>query len=248
MESKEKNWITTDKRFIVFLDIMVFKDFVARNSHEHVYDIMTKLSKARELIDSFNVDQFGTNFSDKGLYTTSFSDSIILFSKDNSISSFELITAATEFLMSEAMKDAIPMKGSIAYGTISVNKAKQIYFGQPLIDAYLLQEEVNYYGVVAHNSIDAFITENINYFDQELKDSYKEIKTPLKSGMINHRNILWFKALLELNEDESVISIRFAEILNKLKSITSGAPRKYIDNTEDVFRKVSYTSSTNQAT
>jgi len=234
-ETKEKNWVTTDSRFVVFLDIMGFKDFVARNTHQHVYEMMTKLSTSKEIVDTFLENNPDDKYKSRALYTTSFSDSLILFSKDDSPISLEIIEASTSFLVSEAMMCSIPMKGAIAHGIISVNKKQQIYFGQPLIDAYLLQEEVNYYGVVLHNSVDSYLNKMQVDPDTNIKQQFIEIKTPLKTGSIMHNNINWFKTLRESTEDKSKIKEKFENIITELKTITSGAPRKYIDNTIDVF-------------
>lgn len=232
LEIKENNWVTTANRFVVFLDIMGFKDFVARNTHEHVYDMMSKLSKSKEIVDKFLGGSIDDKYKSRELYTTSFSDSLILFSKDDSPISLEIIVASTSFLLSEAMLNSIPMKGAIAHGVISVNKKQQIYFGQPLIDAYLLQEEVNYYGVVLHNSVDSYL----NKMSGELDMEFVDIKTPLKTGSITHKNINWFEALVDSKEDDnSIMKEKFQKVITELKTITSGAPRKYIDNTLDVF-------------
>lgn len=243
MKAKEKRWKTTDKRFVVFLDIMGFKDYVSRHSHDEVYDMMSKISDSRDIIDDIVNDiakekkEVGKDL-DKGLYTTSFSDSVILFSKDDSSESFRLITTAAAFVFSYALENSIPMKGAISFGMISVNKEKQIYFGQPLIDAYLLQEEVQYYGIVAHNSLDEYIsnmTDNDKSENESILDSYKEIRTPLKFGSIIHFNINWFEYLDLGKSDEEVIKKQFYTYIKKIKLMTSGSPRKYIDNTITVF-------------
>lgn len=119
-------------------------------------------------------------------------------------------------------------------GTISVNKEQQIYFGQPLIDAYLLQDEVNYYGIVAHNSIDSYL----HTLDPELPAAklFFEVKTPMKAGKITHRNIDWFYFLgsykNSLTEEKRE---KLHYYLDSLKTLVSGAPRKYIDNTLEIF-------------
>ena len=64
---------------------------------------------------------------DKELYTASFSDSLVLFSKDNSPESLDIIASSAAYILHDALLKDIPMKGAIAYGKISVNKEKQIY-------------------------------------------------------------------------------------------------------------------------
>ncbi|MES2656512.1 MAG: hypothetical protein V4620_13040 [Bacteroidota bacterium] len=230
---RKRSWNVTDKRFVVFLDIMGFKDFVARHTHDEVYEMMSRISLVKESIDELSARYTTSTYKDK-LYTTSFSDSIILFSEDDSARSLEMIVSATSFLFSTAMGQSIPMKGAIAHGLMSVNKTQQIYVGQPLIDAYLLQEEVNYYGVVAHNSIDAYLNKRAHEMESSFREVFFEEKVPLKTGKILHNNINWFSVLSIMN-DEELRKSSFKEILIEMKSITSGTPRKYIDNTEEVF-------------
>lgn len=46
-----KNWVTTAKRFVVFLDIMGFKDLVYRNPHKTVYEKLEFISQIKNRID-----------------------------------------------------------------------------------------------------------------------------------------------------------------------------------------------------
>jgi len=237
-----KKWKDTDERFIVYLDIMGFKDFASRNKHE---DVLARLQKVLDFTkDAEGYSNTGSTTDEKGnsipfetIHITTFSDSIFLFSKDSTILSFGMITLAASSLFVNAIKEGIPMKGAMAYGQITVDRKQRIYCGQPLIDAHLLHEQVNYYGVVAHHSIDEYF---INHeVDGYYKGSYIEVKTPLKSGNISHYNLNWFESLsiLSVLRQGSPI-VEFEEEIKKLKAITSGAPRKYIDNTVEVFNSM----------
>jgi len=223
-----KRWKVNDRRFVCFLDIMGFKDYIARTKHEDVYKTMKNLSDLRQSSNTI----VGYLFDDSTIFTTSFSDSIVIFSKDNSKDSLEAISYATSFILGRAAKDRIPMKGALAEGQLAVDKSEQIFFGQPLIDAYLLQEnEVDYYGVVCHNSVESFIVE-YGKGPWSINPGFKEIPTPLKSGKISHMNLDWFNYIKE----DSDINTPFNQIIKDFKTMTSGKPRKYIDNTEEVFR------------
>jgi len=235
----EITWPTTTERFVVFLDIMGFKDFVSRNSHEFVYNLMKSLSKSKEVIERTVLDdELDAEFKTKDIYTTSFSDSIILFSLDDSPISFEMIITSAAYFIAEALKDSIPMKGAMAHGTISVDKIEQIYFGQPLIDAYLLQEEVNYYGAVLHNSVESYVSKQEAKLSNAAKRFIFEKRIPLKSGLSQHKNINWFRFLGQDLEDFTKTSDDFEKIIKSLRLITSGGPRKYIDNTIDVYNSL----------
>lgn len=229
----ESNWQPTAKRFITFLDIMGFKELVLRSSHKEIYELLSELSQIRSFVEKI---PDGDDVKDAEIYTASFSDSIILFSKNNSIECFKAQIYASSWLFAKSIEKNIPMKGAIAYGEISLNKSKQIYFGQPLIDAYLLEEELNYYGIIAHHSLVKFVQDNKN--DINLDRFLFEAPAPLKGGLITHTHIDWFADLTGPTNDKEY-STDFKEIFkNKIETLSgtvSGLPRKYLDNTVKVF-------------
>ncbi len=79
MDQASNDWPITSNRFVVFLDIMGFKDFVARKSHDDVYDMMLSLFGSKSYIAERFKGSIEPTFIDKELYTASFSDSIVLF-------------------------------------------------------------------------------------------------------------------------------------------------------------------------
>ena len=229
-------WKPTDNRFVCFLDILGFKDMVMRSSHEEIYELLNRISADRNKLSTV-IDKGLTENPkfDADIYTVSFSDSIVIFSKNDDLVNFKLFIASVNWLFARAIINDIPLKGAVAHGQISLNKTNQIYFGQPIIDAYLLEEEVNYFGVVAHNSIDKYMI--VNNFDD--KDNYFfESETPLKSGLITHTNLNWFSKLLKKDGDDSTSNDSVIERIVKFKKSTSGSPRKYIDNTVKIYSKI----------
>jgi hypothetical protein len=230
------NWKYNDKRFVAFLDILGFRDLVMRNTHEDVNNKMLKISYYLEQFNYTESDKaISKKYNDAGIYSGSFSDSIFIFSKNDTKENFDLFTILTSLLFSKSFKNEIPMTGAIAYGQITVIKSKQIYFGQPIIDAYLLHEEVDYLGIVAHNTIDEYLKNN----NPETKDRYFEIKTPLKCGKITHLNLDWFGNIQNGNGEDIQSSV--SETLNCLMKKTSGRSRRYYDNTVYAFEEINKT-------
>lgn len=84
---KKTNWKTTDKRYVDFLDLLGFKDKVARKKHNEIYDELSMISSIKKSIeDSPNKDEI--YFTNVDTYIVSFSDSIVLFSKNDSFPNF----------------------------------------------------------------------------------------------------------------------------------------------------------------
>lgn len=213
-ECKHKNWPIEAERYVAFLDIMGFKDMVLRKSHKEIYSMLMLISEKLKIINECKKNY---------IYIVQFSDSVILISKDNSEKSKHQFIYVLQLIFTSAFDNYIPMKGAVAYGVTTFDVENSIYFGQSLIDAYLLQEELYYYGVVFHNSAEKNL-ENRN-------DVFKA-KTFFKTGNITHCNLAYFTELTFNSIDKYI-----DDTLNKMMLSVSGTPRKYIDNTREMYNR-----------
>ena len=226
----------TKKRFVVFLDIMGFKERVARNTQESLYkeltafnrDIaniinstkQTKAEYASKMDDSSDVTlKTGEDEKDE-ILLTQFSDSIVIFSNGNTEKDLTTISnVAKQIMMAAINRDKpIPLKGALAEGYITCDKDKQLFFGQALIDAYLLEENIQYYGIVVHHSAEQSVKDCI-------VDIFKDNLIPLKSGKIRHYELVWY--------DDSYDVVKSG--LDKIRLSVSDSPRKYVDNTNSII-------------
>ncbi|GHT30148.1 hypothetical protein AGMMS49574_08970 [Bacteroidia bacterium] len=237
-------WNITANRFVAFFDILGFKDRVMRESHQAIYKDLSEIQINENILSEVLVDTtIKKYFGNVDVCVVKFSDSIVLFSKNDSIEDFTLFLISARFLFHSFLKKDFLIKGGMAYGDISLDRDKQLYFGQPIIDAYLLEEDVNYIGVAAHNTIDIYRQkiEKDNKFYLLLSQLICDGKTPLKSGFITHSNLNWFPKLvgnenLEGKIREDIVN----EIITNLKKYylnVAGSPRRYIDNTIDFLNK-----------
>ena len=129
------------------------------------------------------------------------------------------------------MKKKLAVKGGISYGEVSLNKSEQIYFGQPIIDAYLLQEDVNFIGVVCHYTINEYM--KINNLSSDINIALRFIETPLKSGYIKHLILDYYFFTLKMSDRQLDKERRLSEIKKQFEEFyttVSGSPRRYIDN------------------
>lgn len=90
-----------------------------------------------------------------------------------------------------------------------------------MIDAYLLEENIHYYGILVHHTAESAVSK----LDETL---FKDIKAPLKSGKIAHYELSWYA-----DENNELANIYAA--LKNIRQTVSDAPRKYIDNTVEVI-------------
>lgn len=226
----------TKKRFVVFLDIMGFKDRVARNTQESLYkeltefnrDITNIISSTRKIngrpsdkpTDSSQVVLKTSEEESDEILLAQFSDSIVLFSNGNTKDNLLSISKVAKEIMLKALdrEKPIPLKGALAEGDITCDMVKQLFFGQALIDAYLLEENVQYYGVVVHHSAEKSVKDCASTL---FEDNY----VPLKSGKIKHYELVWYKDT-DVDVDEG---------LDKIRLSVSDSPRKYVDNTKGML-------------
>lgn len=222
-------WQTTCNRFVAYLDIMGFKEMVASNEHSTIYNRMFELSK---LVFNVNNPLESEKYKNKSVYTINFSDSIFVFSNDDTHDAFELFLMSTSYIFGGCIEKSFAIKGGLAYGTISVNKISQIFFGQPIIDAFLLQDELNYYGIIGHHSLERYYLDLIN--NKVANDLLFNIKTPLKTGFVEHLNLDWSYGYNFVTKGKEP-KFSIFEKIDSFKKQTSGGTRKYIDNTKDVY-------------
>lgn len=221
-------WEVTCNRYVAFIDIMGFKDMVLRMPHTGVYELMLKINKHRKFVE--NVDWLENNsFLAK---STTYSDSIIIYSKDDSYDSFKFLVTTVSSLMNYLFTEAIPFKGAIAHGMLTFDLENSIFLGQPLIDAYLLQDEIMYYGILFHGTVDQVIQEK---YSGQPNFIYSYL-CPLKNGTAKHNTLYPFYARLFATYRESYDNLMAG--IQKLKFQTSGHLRKYIDNTEIYLESV----------
>lgn len=207
---------STGERFIAFLDILGFKDRVARSNHKDILENLRKL----------------TNFiseclpTDGSIMFTIFSDSIILYSNNNNKSQFITLTDVCKKTVAKSIELGFPIKGAISCGKFTaLSSEKQLYFGQPLIDAYELEESIVIYGVAIHHTAESMVEQ----LKGKIKENFYDIEVPLKQGAPTKHHILNWYAIDYEKSKEQIKSIR---------RTVSNAPRRYIDNTLNIIKQI----------
>lgn len=201
-----------EERLVAFLDIMGFKDMVAR----HFTTIEGKLSDLATFISQIIRENEGYQY-------LIFSDSIIIYVSANRENSFTELLEKVGKVIEKSISLGLPIKGAIAKGECTVCMGiKPFFFGQPIIDAYSLEESVVLYGVVLHNTVEELVEKEL--VKSKLVFDYK---VPLKGGASKHYILNWFAANMKTNKEN----------LKAIRRTVSDSPRRYIDNTLDSIEK-----------
>jgi hypothetical protein len=217
-------WKDTAYRYIAFFDILGFKEMVLRNSHESIKKKLLLLNTEVNELEKKMIALKKVNPDYHPIKISLFSDSIVIFSHDNTKNSLALTIAASQIILAFALNNKIPIKGALSYGEVTADFKRALFFGKAIIDAYLLQDELLLYGAIFHHSIEKQINK-IQYIDEL---SFGEYCCPLKNGNVNH--------LLIKNDLISFLyRNEFGRGMIGLKEMSSGHQRKYVDNSIKYF-------------
>lgn len=206
----------TKLRYVAFLDVLGFSNIVNSGSAENVYYTLENL-----------LDQEWVESLTPKLKTHIFSDSIIIFSEDDSFESAEQIIQFCGALHGNAFACGTLIKGAISFGLFTADHTKNIYFGKPLIDAYNLELEIHASTILLHHSFEL----RIQSFT-DLNTYHKTIETPMKGYSTQHANV----TLGVLDTEDVIEGNRILFSFFYLSA--SGSHRKYIDNTKLVIDRL----------
>jgi len=220
----------TCDRFIAYFDIMGFRDLSYRNNHEDVAKIMNSMSEKVQIIKDSEEEilkkgrEPDGDFEKATIMPIIFSDTIILISGSNTIYDARKSIYSASFFLYQMMGIKVPVKGALSYGQVTADFSKSIYFGRPLIDAYLLSEETFFYGATLHHSFEKYLSEK----DLTIPDVIlKHGQVPMKAGHVTHYYVDWETHLANSGDRKTLVEEFYLS--------ASGGVRKYVDNTLSVY-------------
>lgn len=228
----EASWVAKANRFVAFFDILGFKEMVYNNDHETILGKLTFLKEGlNRLGDSNNYAKLKElNMDSDQTKSVTFSDSIIIFSKGDTENDAIKILNDSLALINTSLAHGIAIKGAMSFGEISVDFEKSLFFGKPIINAYLLHEELEMLALIFDNhSEKQFKTYDKYFFLLEIVVRYK---ANLKSGRVTH--LLQRPVGTKIKKASAVM--KKMSILDNLYSTVYGRPRKYIDNTIEFYQ------------
>ncbi len=233
LDTTAEKWEVTTNRFVAFFDIMGFKDMVQRNSHEEIFDKLENLKNVLDVLEKVSGFKFLEKFGIAEYQTKAitFSDSIVFFSKgDEPKDAAKILIDSYSFLL-HSIKKGVPIKGALSYGRISVDFENSLFFGQPIIDAFLLQEELQLYTAIIDHLFESKLSDfNKNESFISLKEkATTNYKANLKTGKVTH---LLLKPSINYEIKDHISNVE------KLYSSVSGRPRLYVDNTLEFLKSL----------
>lgn len=210
------------EKFVLYLDIMGFKERVNRvpinDLKKQLLLFKTKNKKLKPLLNGpKNVL----------MRMAQFSDSIVLVSEKDTLDDLNRICKAAAILMQTALQTGFALRGAISKGEMVFDEEDQLFFGKALVDAYLLEEELCYYGVVFHESVEESILTAMS--NEKYSLPIEDVSIPFKKGKSKHYHIAWHKLNAALQKGD--ITSDALSWFKDIRRTVSGNPRVYLDNT-----------------
>ncbi len=216
-------WDDDVERLVLYADFMGFKNRVY--SMEHV--------RLKKMVEAFNFswrNRLRSLHAGEDLKFVQFSDSILMVVNGSDNAMFNLLTKAAICMMHEALKIQFGIKGVIAQGIFSFDESKGLFLGRPLIDAYLLHEEIKYYGIVVHHTAENIVKNNMSR-----ANPYSKNDIYIDKGKVAQYHLCW--NLLDENLMSNDITSQCNAWLDTIGETVSGNARQYIDKTRDVMER-----------
>lgn len=202
---------TYDNCYVGFLDILGFKDLVEKNSHDELIGIFETIidQVLSKRIDEFNLPKegpFGLQGEQYLVETLFISDSIILWTKNETPRAFVKLILMILDIIAISFLAGIPLRGGISNGPISTYKRNNntTIIGRGLTNAYLIEANQNWSGcIIDESAIEEFNKQNEKFNSgegvtfEDLKNILgviTEYSVPLKSGKVEKQNVInWTK-------------------------------------------------------
>lgn len=205
------------KKFIGYFDYLGFSDFIKFNDHTYQSRIMNNIFRDIENAlgqGKYKKGKYGSvaDISDSTLQCLNFSDTVIFWTKDSSIESFEELLKVSYTFNWQAISHFFPVRGSIVYGEFThvdfrqPNEKGGLYnlnsaFGTGLVTAYEKAESQNWAGTVIDISVINELYKR-NYNIKDLDKYALKYKVPYKKQIKNQNEEFVYRILKgELNEE-----------------------------------------------
>ena len=199
---QDNNWNDGDERLVLYLDIMGFKERVAQTAISTLKEQLLAFKRKNNRLKPLLNNTRGGVRRDF-LKMAQFSDSIVVISQKSTIEDLNRLTKASVILMQTAMESGFALRGSIASGKMIFDEANQLFFGKALVDAYLLEEDLAFYGVVFHHTAEKLVRESLES-NNDIYLPIEDVELSTKKGKSKHFHIAWFKINKDLSEGSIV--------------------------------------------
>ncbi|MDF3823017.1 hypothetical protein P3G55_24195 [Leptospira sp. 96542] len=200
---------------------------------ERAWELLTLLVKARNDTHATSItflDTAETVATPQHVQAVTFSDTIILFSRGETLNDLRAILIMATELLNKALHLCVPIRIGISVGTFFFNLDESMYAGPALIEAYRLGEAAQWIGIVTseavyHRAIEAKLQSGST-------DVVAPTEVPIDGGAqpgyaVNWSVVLQNSIAAPLPVTAQQIYEGFAEFFGPFETLDSRARQKY---------------------
>ncbi len=225
------SWRVAEDRFVGFFDIMGFKHLLDTLSPDAMYGRMVFLRDvvieceqlAATITDGKNKSNAPTSSWQELVKIVQFSDSVVVFTKDSSPTCSLVMTLLSTKMFLNSLAQGVLLRGAISRGLVIADFERSIFFGKPIVDAYLLEEDQKWFGIVEHDSFSSLDSGEYPEIGNDEIAMSEPYRVPLKSGARVCLAINWPVYI----QDFAVLEQYMSQFANN----PSGKVRQYYRNT-----------------
>lgn len=198
-DDENKGWKVFSNRFVAFLDIAGFKETTKYPCYSY------SLLQAFKGIAFKEQEQYNKDGIDC-LFIVAISDSIVIFTKDDSIESFCCFAHVVGKIFNISLLFKRFLNAAMACGNTFVNRDLLIFGGEAYNRAYTLQESMDYYGILCDPSVAEYLAKNkecknefFNFYQKQFLDVeyYIKAKSRDKIDITGKKlNFFWYNIVL----------------------------------------------------
>lgn len=245
-----------DKKYLLYVDILGFKDIVRKKPPEDIYAIVDNCLEV-----FYRLERLNQIFSP--IY---FSDTIIFYQSCEEYieTAFADIYAMAGNIFTTLMASGIPIRGVISFGDFNVKNDSQnrnnIFYGDTLIEAYETESKQKFIGIVltptaykniSQDTLNALINENVfykmengnlylnpfysirgfYYYENPLSEGGRDLIEELKVFKLIHKI---YERLIETNGNQDVI-LKYKNTIDLLQSVMGKEMYLWAQNTSKIL-------------
>lgn len=189
-------------RWFAYLDLLGFTSLVQSQSIEDVLpiyeDALNRMRRSCEL-----------GKSEAGLISSWFSDTFIIYSRNDDLKSFAYLESAARIFFEQLVLNKIPVRGCITHGYLYSQARQNVFIGPALIDAHHFGEALDWVGLCLSPALEQRLKIELPLSERPF---YRQISHPhvlrkakaeylyafaFNNGLVNGRNP-FERALMEM--------------------------------------------------
>ena len=130
------NTVNDKKRWVVYFDLLGFRDFVKGS---HIVNTFFHWEKCFNTLLN-NLHKY------PGLEYAHFSDTFLIYAPDDTFASYGQIDSCSRWFFQHSILKQIPLRGALGCGPFYADKPNGVFLGKALVDAYEFGERFNWIG------------------------------------------------------------------------------------------------------